>query len=445
MDIDMSALRAIERERDLRLDVLVEAIEQALLVAYHHTEGAYKVARVELDRSRAAMSSSGLRRRAPHPRRGPGGSAPWGTRTLSSTTPGRFSAGSPRPRRAGHPPADARPRGRAGPRRLPRPGGRYRLGDHPAGPRPANRPGRLRRGRGGPRRPSRCRGALPPRRAAPVLCRQRQARTQGPTDRAVPNPSQPRPQALRLEVPRSPTARWRSPRWRARPATAARSPSPPRSPACGPAARASDRWAHGSGPSWPSCAVRRSTSSSTRGPSRLRRCRASPAKVISGRDRRPRRARPGSSSPTTSSRWRSAGGPERAARRQAHRVADRHPFGHRAGTSDPRRQPTPRFAVDRADRSVWTPSDGPHSPSRTCVGCRRADSRSALLRVVAALDQSGTASVVPDVRGRLPGRGAWLHPTLECLEHARRRRAFGRPCGCRVRRTTAPWRHTSAT
>jgi len=51
MDIDMSALRAIERERDLRLDVLVEAIEQALLAAYHHTEGAYKVARVELDRS----------------------------------------------------------------------------------------------------------------------------------------------------------------------------------------------------------------------------------------------------------------------------------------------------------------------------------------------------------------------------------------------------------
>ena len=51
MDIDMTALRAIERERDLRLDVLVEAIEQALLVAYHHTEGAHTVARVELDRA----------------------------------------------------------------------------------------------------------------------------------------------------------------------------------------------------------------------------------------------------------------------------------------------------------------------------------------------------------------------------------------------------------
>jgi N utilization substance protein A len=51
MDIDMSALRAIERERDISLDVLVEAIEQALLVAYHHTDGAFRHARVELDRS----------------------------------------------------------------------------------------------------------------------------------------------------------------------------------------------------------------------------------------------------------------------------------------------------------------------------------------------------------------------------------------------------------
>lgn len=50
MDIDMSALRAIEREREISLDVLVEAIESALLVAYHHTEGAYRTARVELDR-----------------------------------------------------------------------------------------------------------------------------------------------------------------------------------------------------------------------------------------------------------------------------------------------------------------------------------------------------------------------------------------------------------
>ncbi|WP_404387686.1 transcription termination factor NusA [Humibacillus xanthopallidus] len=50
MDIDLAALRALERERDISLDVLIPAIEQALLVAYHRTEGSHRDARVELDR-----------------------------------------------------------------------------------------------------------------------------------------------------------------------------------------------------------------------------------------------------------------------------------------------------------------------------------------------------------------------------------------------------------
>jgi N utilization substance protein A len=50
MDIDMSALRSLERERDISLDVLVAAIEQALLSAYHRTHDSYTRARVELDR-----------------------------------------------------------------------------------------------------------------------------------------------------------------------------------------------------------------------------------------------------------------------------------------------------------------------------------------------------------------------------------------------------------
>ena len=50
MDIDMSTLRLLERERDISLDVLVEAIEQALLSAYHRTPDAYSHARVEVDR-----------------------------------------------------------------------------------------------------------------------------------------------------------------------------------------------------------------------------------------------------------------------------------------------------------------------------------------------------------------------------------------------------------
>lgn len=50
MDIDMAALRALEREKDLSFDVVVEAIEQALLSAYHKAPGAQHHARVELDR-----------------------------------------------------------------------------------------------------------------------------------------------------------------------------------------------------------------------------------------------------------------------------------------------------------------------------------------------------------------------------------------------------------
>src|SRR5829696_1977858 len=50
MDIDLSILRMLEREKEIKFDVLVEAIEQALLTAYHKTPGAQEHARVELDR-----------------------------------------------------------------------------------------------------------------------------------------------------------------------------------------------------------------------------------------------------------------------------------------------------------------------------------------------------------------------------------------------------------
>ena len=50
MDIDLAALRSLERERDISVDIIIPAIEQAMLVAYHRTEGARRLARVELDR-----------------------------------------------------------------------------------------------------------------------------------------------------------------------------------------------------------------------------------------------------------------------------------------------------------------------------------------------------------------------------------------------------------
>ncbi len=50
MKIDMAALRGLEREKDISFDLVVQAIETALLKAYEHTEGAQPHARVELDR-----------------------------------------------------------------------------------------------------------------------------------------------------------------------------------------------------------------------------------------------------------------------------------------------------------------------------------------------------------------------------------------------------------
>jgi len=50
MDIDMSALRALEREKEVSLPMLVEAIESALLMAYQRSEGHQPTARVELER-----------------------------------------------------------------------------------------------------------------------------------------------------------------------------------------------------------------------------------------------------------------------------------------------------------------------------------------------------------------------------------------------------------
>ncbi|MCL2317061.1 MAG: transcription termination factor NusA [Actinomycetia bacterium] len=50
MDIDMSVLRSIERDKDISLDYLVSALEDALRGAYEKTAQAHAGARVELDR-----------------------------------------------------------------------------------------------------------------------------------------------------------------------------------------------------------------------------------------------------------------------------------------------------------------------------------------------------------------------------------------------------------
>ncbi|NLE97220.1 MAG: YlxR family protein [Propionibacterium sp.] len=58
-------------------------------------------------------------------------------------------------------------------------------------------------------------------------------------------------------------------------------------------------------------------------------------------------------------------------------------------------------------------------PRRTCIGCRRTDEQSSLIRLVR---RGGT--VVDGTRPRAEGRGAYLHPG--CVVMAVERRAIGR-------------------
>jgi N utilization substance protein A len=56
VNIDLAALRALEREREIPFETILAAIETALLTAYRHTDGANPHARVEIDRKTGAAT-----------------------------------------------------------------------------------------------------------------------------------------------------------------------------------------------------------------------------------------------------------------------------------------------------------------------------------------------------------------------------------------------------
>ena len=237
MDIDMTHPAALEREKEISFDILVEAIEQALLTAYHKTPGASRSARVELDRKTGHVTvcatetdEEGELARA------------------STTTRPTASAGSPRrPRSRSSCSGCATPRTTSSSASSPA-GGRHRLRRHPAGPRPAGRAGRPRPARGAAARAaSRCRGSSyehGTRIKCLVICGpQGHARPAGhAVAHATPTWSR---SCSRSRSPRSPTAPSRSRRSPARPATAPRSRCGRRSRASTPRAPASARWASG--------------------------------------------------------------------------------------------------------------------------------------------------------------------------------------------------------
>ncbi|MCK0177348.1 MULTISPECIES: transcription termination factor NusA [Mycobacteriaceae] len=56
MNIDMAALHAIEADKGITVDVVVDTIKSALLTAYRHTDGHQPDARIEIDRKTGAVT-----------------------------------------------------------------------------------------------------------------------------------------------------------------------------------------------------------------------------------------------------------------------------------------------------------------------------------------------------------------------------------------------------
>ncbi|MBR6522701.1 MAG: YlxR family protein [Oscillospiraceae bacterium] len=61
-------------------------------------------------------------------------------------------------------------------------------------------------------------------------------------------------------------------------------------------------------------------------------------------------------------------------------------------------------------------------PMRQCMGCREMKPKKELIRVV----RSPEGSVALDFKGKVPGRGAYLCPDLQCLKKARKSGSIGR-------------------
>ena len=63
-----------------------------------------------------------------------------------------------------------------------------------------------------------------------------------------------------------------------------------------------------------------------------------------------------------------------------------------------------------------------HIPERQCLGCREMKPKPELVRVV----RSPEGAVSVDLRGKAPGRGAYVCRSADCLKKALRSKALGR-------------------
>jgi predicted RNA-binding protein YlxR (DUF448 family) len=69
-----------------------------------------------------------------------------------------------------------------------------------------------------------------------------------------------------------------------------------------------------------------------------------------------------------------------------------------------------------------------HEPERTCIGCRGVFEKDAVVRIVA-----GPLGVAIDYREKLPGRAAYVCPTVECITKSLSKENLSRSLHSRVR------------
>lgn len=69
-----------------------------------------------------------------------------------------------------------------------------------------------------------------------------------------------------------------------------------------------------------------------------------------------------------------------------------------------------------------------HIPERQCLGCREMKPKAELVRVVRSPE--GTVSL--DLRGKAPGRGAYVCRSADCLKKALRSKAVSRSLGVEI-------------
>lgn len=67
-------------------------------------------------------------------------------------------------------------------------------------------------------------------------------------------------------------------------------------------------------------------------------------------------------------------------------------------------------------------------PLRMCLGCGEMKPKRELIRVVRRPDET----IVLDATGKMPGRGAYICPSAQCLTRAQKGRRLEKTFSCRI-------------